>query len=143
MSEIDIKSKVAELLELREGERHILDRPKAELEELVRVAEAEAAKPEGVKYDKDKARWDLLPLKAVSSVVDVLTYGAKKYSPNNWMHVDNAHDRYFAAAMRHLVSRRGGELRDPETGFPHLAHAACCILFSLHFDVQTIEENPK
>ncbi len=36
------------------------------------------------KHDTEKARWDLLPMDAVSPVVDVLTFGAKKYAPDNW-----------------------------------------------------------
>lgn len=92
-------------------------------------------KPEdGMKYDKDKARWDLLPFKAASQVVDVLTYGAKKYAPEDWRKVDGWRWRYFGAAMRHMVAWIGGERIDPESKLPHLAHAACCVLFMLELD---------
>lgn len=83
----------------------------------------------GMKDDQDKPRWDLLPYEGLSEVVDVLTYGAAKYAPDNWRHVKNPRRRYFAAAMRHLVAWWRGEQTDPETGKSHLAHAACCILF--------------
>jgi hypothetical protein len=83
----------------------------------------------GLKYDRDKPRWDLLPLNPVKDIVDVLTFGAAKYGPNNWRHVDNAHERYYAALMRHIVAYRGGEINDPESGLPHLAHAMCCLVF--------------
>lgn len=89
--------------------------------------------PLGTKYDAQKPRWDLLPLGPVEDVVRVLTHGAAKYSDNNWRYVPNAHDRYFAAAMRHLVAYRQGELLDPESGLPHLAHAVCCLLFLMWF----------
>lgn len=87
---------------------------------------------EGRKNDAGKPRWDLIPYDALGSVVDVLTYGASKYGAWNWTRVPESRDRYFAAAMRHLVAWRSGEANDPESGLPHLAHAACCVLFLIH-----------
>lgn len=89
----------------------------------------------GMKFDGGKDRWDLLPWKAVREVVSVLTYGAAKYKPFNWLMVNDANDRYFAAALRHLTAWRGGETIDPESGQRHLAHAACCVIFLLGFEV--------
>src|SRR5690606_41413427 len=71
---------------------------------------------------------------ATSEIVDVLTYGARKYAPDNWRHVANPQQRYYAAAMRHIVAWVMGEKLDPESGKPHLAHAAGCLLFLLEFD---------
>lgn len=48
---------------------------------------------DGVKYDEGKDRWDLLPFAQVRKVVKILTFGASKYSPNNWQKVDNARER--------------------------------------------------
>lgn len=92
------------------------------------------AQPVGRKDDGEKPRWDLLPFGALARVVDVLTFGARKYGPDNWRRVENARDRYFAASLRHLAAYRGGEANDPETSLPHLAHAACCVLFMLALD---------
>lgn len=86
---------------------------------------------EGVKYDKDKPRWGLLPWDGLAPVVDVLTYGAKKYAPDNWRKVPGWEWRYWDAAHRHLAAYGRGEKTDPETGLPHLAHAVCCLLFML------------
>ena len=88
----------------------------------------------GMKDDQQKARWDLLPLNPIAQIVDVLTFGASKYADNNWQHVKQPKDRYFAAAMRHLYAYREGERKDPESGLHHLAHAACCLIFLLWFD---------
>lgn len=90
----------------------------------------------GLKADSDKARWDLLPLESVSPVVDVLTYGAAKYAPDNWRHVSDWRPRYFAAAMRHLTAWFMGQKIDPESGHPHLAHAMCCLLFLMSLDAK-------
>jgi hypothetical protein len=89
---------------------------------------------EGRKYDKDKLRYDLIPFKALDAVVGVLSYGAKKYAPENWRKVDGWRWRYFGAALRHMVAWFGGERVDPESGHKHLAHAACCLMFALELD---------
>jgi len=88
----------------------------------------------GVKYDKEKRNWSLLPFNELNDVVDVMTVGAKKYERDNWMRVPNARDRYFSATMRHLVAWWNGERDDEETGKSHLAHAVCCILFLMWHD---------
>jgi hypothetical protein len=88
----------------------------------------------GRKDDSEKLRWDLLPYDQLEKVVAVMTVGAKKYGDDNWQEVSKAERRYFAALMRHAVAYKKGELLDPDDGLPHLAHAACCALFLLHFD---------
>lgn len=89
---------------------------------------------DSTKFDEGKPMWDLLPYKQVSQVVDVMTFGASKYSVNGWQTVPNARSRYFAATMRHLTAWWEGEKIDKESGIHHLAHAACCILFLMWDD---------
>ncbi len=84
---------------------------------------------EGIKFDAEKPRWDLLPLAPMKEVVDVLTIGAAKYAPENWRFVQPFDDRYYAGAMRHITDWRLGEKIDSETNKSHLAHAICCLLF--------------
>jgi hypothetical protein len=86
---------------------------------------------DGTKFDREKDRWDLLPIAATREIVRVLTFGATKYDDENWRKVPDGRRRYYAAALRHLTAWFEGELRDPETGFSHLAHAGCCVLFLL------------
>lgn len=88
----------------------------------------------GVKFDKGKPKWNLLPWDELEDVVHVLTFGAKKYAPDNWKFVDDANNRYMDAAMRHLVAHQQGEQRDAESGESHIAHAICCLLFMLWHD---------
>jgi hypothetical protein len=97
---------------------------------------------EGRKDDQGKLQWSLLPVKPVEAVLRVLMFGAKKYTPGNWMRVENAEERYFDAALRHLMAWRAGEKRDPESGQPHLAHAGCCILFMLWFEIHRCGQKP-
>lgn len=85
----------------------------------------------GIKYDGHKPEMHLLPPLATLEVGKVLTYGAKKYSPDNWRKLDNLQERYSSAAIRHLLAHMSGEVNDDETGMSHLAHALCCIMFKL------------
>jgi len=91
----------------------------------------------GVKFDQEKPQWTLVPFKAFDHVVEVLTIGARKYAPDNWKKVPNARQRYIDAAFRHMSAYAGGEKLDAETGKNHLAHAACCLLFLLAFDLDS------
>ena len=82
----------------------------------------------------------LLPWRAVQQIVSVLEFGAAKYGADNWQRVPEARQRYFDAAMRHLLAWWDGERLDAESGLPHLAHAGCCILFLLWSDKSAAEE---
>lgn len=88
----------------------------------------------GIKYDGGKPQLGLLPPLAILAIGRVLTFGAIKYSPDNWRRVDNAKARYTDALLRHVFAWMRGERVDPESGEHHLAHAATCILFLLEFE---------
>ena len=94
-------------------------------------------KTEGKKFDQNKLRPSLFPIQAFLAILKVLEYGAEKYELDNWKKVRPT-VRYYDAALRHLMAWRQGEKLDEESGLPHLAHAACCIVFLLYF--QLMEE---
>ena len=94
---------------------------------------------EGVKYDSDKLDWNLLPLDSIDDILKVLMFGSKKYAPDNWKKVQDANNRYYAAAMRHLSAWRRGELNDSETGISHLSHAGCCLLFLISLELNNVK----
>lgn len=79
---------------------------------------------EGQKFDTEKPRLDLVPPRAVLAIAEVLTFGAGKYGDRNWEQ-GIKHGRLYAAAQRHLLAYQSGEDLDPESGLPHIAHAAC------------------
>jgi hypothetical protein len=80
----------------------------------------------------NKPRLDLVPYAAVESIAEVLTFGAKKYSDNNWCR-GARWGRYYAALLRHLFAWWRGEEKDSETGLSHLAHAGCCLFFLMEY----------
>ena len=88
---------------------------------------------EGRKDDSGKARYDLIPPEFLEAVAQVLAFGATKYGERNW-EKGMTWGRPFAAMMRHLWAWWRGEKADPETGFSHLWHAACCIAFLIAFE---------
>lgn len=88
----------------------------------------------GTKHDQDKPQYGLLPHQALHELVEVLTFGAKKYSPDNWRKVPELERRYFDAAQRHLWAWKSGESLDLESNKSHLAHALCCIMFLLEWE---------
>ena len=63
-------------------------------------------------------------------MAEVLTFGAKKYKPNNWRNNTDL-SRYEGALLRHFEAYRMGEILDEETGMPHLAHALTNLVFLL------------
>lgn len=94
---------------------------------------AAAATKTFVKHDSGKLLWNLLPWKATEETVEVLTFGAKKYAPNNWRNAEDT-QRFLAAAMRHIAAFAMGQKRDPETGIHHLAHAICNMMFIIEWE---------
>jgi hypothetical protein len=112
-----------------------------EKEKLVELGKSLLEKKEtGVKHDQGKDRWELgLEMDSLELAMKVLTYGANtKYSRGNYLNVIGWRWRYVGAALRHIraylkarrLGRKDLEL-DPDTGFPHLAHAIASLLMLL------------
>lgn len=103
-------------------------------EELVRQArEVRVTDPTtgGQKGAKPEA-YALIPVEALADIARVYGYGAEKYAPNNWRK-GYAWSLSYSALQRHLNAFWSGEENDPESGLPHLAHAAFHILTLLTY----------
>jgi len=127
---------------------------------------------DGIKYDGGKARFELVPMEALMEEMKVLTLGAKKYTPDNWIYVKGRVFRYVGAAGRHLMQWWAGYMAwwltkdtkyrergdspealsmvDFETGISHMAHLACCAHFLTHChlhpgddEMEGYADNPK
>lgn len=83
---------------------------------------------EGIKFDNEKPRMDLLDSEFLEGVADVLSFGANKYADNNWRG-GILYSRLIAAAYRHLGAINRGEDFDPESGLPHVHHLGCNVMF--------------
>lgn len=94
-----------------------------------------------VKHDQEKPRTDLIPPRAIMAASEVLGFGARKYSDDNWRKGGaGAIPRYLGAALRHIFAHMHGEVNDPESDLPHLAHALTCLLFALELFLVANEE---
>ena len=101
---------------------------------------------DGVKYDGEKPKMNLLPPKAIVEVAKVLTFGAQKYDEENWRKLEDLQSRYSSGALRHIFAHLDSEDLDPESGLSHLAHAICCLLFKLEIELENAkieEERPR
>lgn len=98
---------------------------------------------EGIKYDKEKLQFHLVPWNVMKEVVKVMMFGAKKYGENNWKELDDGAKRYRNAAYRHLIARDENEVHDEETKLYHMAHAICSCMFSLWHDIKDMYRKKK
>lgn len=83
-----------------------------------------------MKYDTNKTPFALLPVEALDDIAKVFGHGAEKYGPYNWrkdLH-ETSFSRTYSSIQRHLNAFWQREDNDPESGFPHLAHAASQIM---------------
>lgn len=94
------------------------------------------------KFDEGKPRMDLFPSDALLSVGLTLGYGAEKYGAHNWRN-GMEWSRMYAAAMRHLLAWNKGEDCDEESGYLHLSHAICCLLFLLEYHLQNTGKDDR
>lgn len=86
-----------------------------------------------IKQDKDKIRLELVPPSLMWAVGAIRTYGTQKYGDAEcWRAVEP--ERYKGALLRHLMAYLGGEAVDPESGYPHLWHAACNLAFLIELE---------
>lgn len=94
--------------------------------------EANAATQEGLRFNSDKLRIDLMPWEWVAGLCHLLTRGAKKYAPRNWEKGLSWGDT-VASLKRHLIAWERGEDYDEETGSHHMVSVAwnALVLFSM------------
>ncbi len=102
----------------------------------------EWAATHAIKGDSAKPRMELLPLQTLEQVALVLGHGAQKYGDHNWR--KGFHwTRMVGALLRHISAWMTGEFLDPESGLPHLAHAACNILFLIEHQMFNLGEDDR
>lgn len=99
---------------------------------------------QGLRYNTGKLRWSLMDYKAMEPMIQVLMYGAKKYTveledgtvvpgDNNWKK-GMPQTTILDCLQRHLAALMNGEVLDPESGLPHIGHVLCNAMFYSHFE---------
>lgn len=102
-------------------------------EEIDQMKQMSSKLTQAVKHDAGKPPMSLLSRTALEEVAKALDFGAKKYAAHNWRK-GFKWSRTLDAASRHLYAFIDGEDKDPESGLSHLAHAMCCLMFTLEFE---------
>ena len=96
----------------------------------------------GAKADNGKIRAFLMLSgfsNALEEVSKVTTLGANKYTPNGWVSVPDASNRYMDALARHLLKYGSGEYYDTGEGglgTHHLAQVAWNALAVLELELR-------
>lgn len=93
----------------------------------------------GIKHDTDKLQMELIDPCYIQGTAAVLTFGAKKYAPNNWR-LGLTYTRVLGALMRHTNEIAKGNDIDPETGLLHAYHISCCAMFLAWYTEQDRKE---
>ena len=88
----------------------------------------ELGRGEGLRFNDQKTRHDLIPEFAQEQYARVLTEGATKYAERNWER-GMAWTTVLASLKRHVSAFERGEDLDPETGLLHTAHIMCNAAF--------------
>lgn len=107
---------------------------------MSRVERVRNPKTGGEKESKPE-RYDLIPTGPLQELSRVYGMGAAKYAPHNYRR-GYAWSLSYAALQRHLNAFWAGEETDPESGLPHLAHAAwhCFALMTFCVEHQDLDD---
>ncbi len=84
------------------------------------------------RFNTGKKKWSLVHFKSLDPMVDVLEFGAKKYSADNWK-AGLDKKEVLESMMRHLAALMDGEEIDPESNLPHIGHIQCNAMFYEYF----------
>ena len=89
------------------------------------------------KDDNAKLRLELIDPKFINGVGAVLTFGANKYSADNWKKANKKkdRDRILGAMLRHQMALASGELIDKDSGLHHAYHIATNAMFLAWHDM--------
>ena len=84
-----------------------------------------------IRYNNGKDQWALVDFEALKPMVAVLEFGAKKYSPDNWMKGLET-TKIVESLLRHVFAYLNGEDEDPESKLPHTGHILANAMFLSH-----------
>jgi len=86
-----------------------------------------------LRYNEGKIDWTLLDWESVKPLADGMTYGATKYSRDNWKQKCDDPKQHIQSAFRHLIAIASGEEIDPESGVRHSGLVMCnMMMYNYH-----------
>ena len=80
------------------------------------------------RFNEGKMAWELVDFQALEPMVEVLMFGASKYSKDNWKK-GQAITELLGSLFRHIIAFQNGEDLDKESGKSHIGHAMCNLMF--------------
>lgn len=93
------------------------------------------------RYNKGKLKWSLIDFDCLEPLVEVLEFGANKYSANNWKKgLDK--DEILESAFRHLKDLMKNKKLDDESRLKHTGHIMANIMFYEYFDRLSEKDTP-
>lgn len=90
------------------------------------------SKAKADRYNKGKLKWSLVHWGSLAPMVEVLMFGAEKYSPDNWKKGLDKKE-ILESMVRHLTALMDGESHDKESGLHHIGHILCNAMFYSYF----------
>lgn len=104
----------------------------------------------GLRYNTGKPRWSLVDFKSLTPMVEVLEYGAQKYTTKgedgevsgeeNWKKGMPTKE-ILESLLRHTFALLEGEINDPESAKQHIGHIMCNAMFASYMINQKPEFN--
>lgn len=91
----------------------------------------------GLRYNKGKRRFDLIPPDSLALLADLLTVGAEKYAERNW-EIGMPYKDAMGSLERHYQAWKSGEDRDPESGMSHMVHVFCNAMFLATWELRGV-----
>lgn len=88
-------------------------------------------KEQALRYNEKKRQWTLVDFHSLEVMVEVLEFGAKKYTADNWKK-GLPTTQIVESLLRHTFAYLNGEDEDPESGLPHTGHILCNAMFLAH-----------
>jgi len=80
------------------------------------------------RFNEGKMAWELIDFQALEPLVEVLMFGATKYSKDNWKKGQSITE-LLGSLFRHIIAFQKGEDLDEESGKSHIGHAMCNLMF--------------
>jgi len=99
------------------------------------VAKKRNKEMKGLRFNKGKLEWSLMPWDALACLPRVIMYGAKKYAPRNWEY-GMEYSIVYDCAVRHLTAWWLRDPYDKESRLSHLWHSAINILFLITYELR-------